>query len=127
MAEFDLQLAALELTTLFYLVVQVVLALVVGGLAYYCGRRQRPTRAQIGLVLSLVLAVVAFGLTLKASRDSWQHIESRRDDPLNYARVEDDLGFVRWSALTGAAVLVVTAAGSLALYRLALRNTARTG
>ena len=60
------------------------------------------------LVGSLVLAVVGCGLTLMASRDSWRHIEGRRDDPLNYARVEDDLGFVRWSALTGGAVLVVT-------------------
>lgn len=125
MAEFDLQLAALELATLFYLVVQGVLALVVCGLGYYCGRRRRMGWAHFGLVLSLVLAVVGCGLALKASWDSWDHIESRRDDPLNYARIEDDLGFVRWTALTSGAVLAVTAAGCLALYRLALRSPAR--
>jgi hypothetical protein len=123
--EFDIKLAGLELTTLFFLIVQGVLALVVGGLGYYCGRRRRMSWAHTGLVLAMLLAVLGCGLALKAGWDSWNHIESRSNDPLVYERIEDDLGFVKWSALTSIAILAVTLIGCFALYRLALRTPYR--
>ncbi|HET6575580.1 MAG TPA: hypothetical protein VFG68_18405 [Fimbriiglobus sp.] len=62
---------------------------------------------------------MACGLTLNGCWDTRNYIESRRDNPLRYERIKNDLVEVRWWALESGAILAATAGGSALLYRVA--------
>jgi hypothetical protein len=118
MAEID-PVAFKEIAITFFLNVQLVLAAIVAGLGYYCGRRKRPTWVRAGFLLSLVLATAVGGLTLYSCWDTSNYIQSRRDDPLRYERIKDDLEYVREWAWSSGALLAATVGGGALLYRLA--------
>ncbi len=113
MAEFNMKVAALELAIGFYLAVQVLFAVLVGGAGFYCGHRGRPAWVRVGFVVLLVLAAAACGLALLACRDLWDYIQSRSGDPLNYERIVGDLGLARWGAVGSGVILAATVAAGL--------------